>query len=233
MFEGIMFLRMKEFRIVCILAIFLYCSMGVTAMNLYQDDLPANVVFKNSVAIDTETMGLNFKRDRLCLVQLSSENGEVHLLQIQKGQHSRSENLKKLLTDPSVVKIFHFARFDVSILNHTFGIRVNPIYCTKIASKLVRTYSDRHGLKDLCGELLNVDLSKQEQSSDWGKKELSSKQLEYAAGDVIYLHRLKSVLDQMLLRENRMPLAEEAFKAVQILADLQLADVNPDTLFLH
>ncbi|MDR2781390.1 MAG: ribonuclease H-like domain-containing protein [Holosporaceae bacterium] len=202
-------------------------------MNLYQNDLPSDVVFKNSVAVDTEAMGLVTRRDRLCLVQLCSEDGEVHLVQIQKNCQDRSENLRKLLTDESVLKIFHYARFDVSILNYAFGIKVAPIYCTKIASKLIRTYSDRHGLKNLCKEILDIDVSKQEQSSDWGKEKLSPEQLKYAAGDVLYLHKLKAVLDEMLEREGRMSLAKRCFSAVQLFSDLELSGINPDELFLH
>jgi ribonuclease D len=202
-------------------------------VNLYQNDLPSDVVFKNSVAVDTEAMGLVTRRDRLCLVQLCSEDGEVHLVQIQKNCQDRSENLRKLLTDESVLKIFHYARFDVSILNYAFGIKVAPIYCTKIASKLIRTYSDRHGLKNLCKEILDIDVSKQEQSSDWGKEKLSPEQLKYAAGDVLYLHKLKAVLDEMLEREGRMSLAKRCFSAVQLFSDLELSGINPDELFLH
>jgi ribonuclease D len=202
-------------------------------MVLHQNDIPSDVVFKNSVAVDTETMGLVTKRDRLCLVQLCSENGEVHLVQIQKNQQHMSENLKKLLTDASVLKIFHYARFDISILNYTFGIKVNPVYCTKIASKLVRTYSDKHGLRNLCKEILGADISKQEQSSDWGREKLSQEQLKYAAGDVLYLHKLKTILDEMLKREGRAALAVRCFETVQLLSDLGLSDINPDELFLH
>ncbi|MDR0968715.1 MAG: ribonuclease H-like domain-containing protein [Holosporaceae bacterium] len=202
-------------------------------MNFHKNDLPSNVVFKNSVAVDTETMGLVTKRDRLCLVQLCSEDGEVHIVQIQKDCENKAENLKRLLTDESVLKIFHYARFDISILNYTFGIKTNPIYCTKIASKLARTYSDKHGLKNICKELLDVDLSKQEQSSDWGRENLSPEQLKYAAGDVLYLHRLKSRLDEMLAREGRMSLAERCFETVKLFSDLDLADVKSDELFLH
>ncbi|MDR0677251.1 MAG: ribonuclease H-like domain-containing protein [Holosporaceae bacterium] len=202
-------------------------------MNFYKNDLPAGVVFKNSVAVDTETMGLVTKRDRLCLVQMCSEDGDVHIVQILKNQQGKAENLKKILTDPNILKIFHFARFDVSILNYTFGIKVNPIYCTKIASKLVRTYSDKHGLKVLCKEILDVDISKHEQSSDWGKENLSPGQLKYAAGDVIYLHKLKARLDEMLIREDRMPLTKRCFAALSVLVDLDLMDVNANEIFLH
>jgi ribonuclease D len=200
---------------------------------LHQNDIPSDVVFKNSVAVDTETMGLVTKRDRLCLVQLCSDDGEVHLVQIQKNRQHLSENLKKLLTDESVLKIFHYAKFDISILNYTFGIKVTPVYCTKIASKLVRTYSDRHGLRNLCKEVLGADISKQEQSSDWGREKLSPEQLKYAAGDVVHLHKLKIVLDEMLKREERMSLATRCFETVQLLSDLELSDIKPDELFSH
>lgn len=202
-------------------------------MNLHKGDLPADVIFEGSVAVDTEAMGLRIKRDRLCLVQLCSESGDVHLVQIPSCQRNNAVNLKKLLEDESVLKIFHFARFDIELLNYTFGIRVNNIYCTKIASKLVRTYTDKHGLKNLCKEILNVEISKQEQSSDWGKEDLSEDQLKYAAGDVLYLHRLKEKLDYMLMRENKVSLAQKCFDTLQVISDLELADTCPEELFAH
>lgn len=202
-------------------------------MNFHKYDLPANVVFEGSVAVDTEAMGLRIKRDRLCLVQLCSKSGEVHLVQIPKDQQDKAVNLKKLLEDKGILKIFHFARFDIEILNYTFGIRVNNIYCTKIASKLVRTYTEKHGLKSLCREILNIEISKQEQSSDWGREDLSEEQLKYAAGDVLYLHRLKEKLDYMLLRENKMALAQKCFDTLQLISDLELADIVPEELFVH
>ncbi len=202
-------------------------------MNLYKNDLPDNVIFKDSVAIDTETMGLMTKRDRLCLVQMCSKNGEVYMVQIEKGQQHKAVNLKRMLEDPKILKIFHFARFDIEILNYTFGIRVNNIYCTKIASKLVRTYTDRHGLKNLVKEILGIEISKQEQSSDWGREELSDEQLKYAAGDVLYLHALKEKLDYMLTRENRAELAHRCFKTLQLVSDLDLLGIYPEGLFIH
>ncbi|MBE6447227.1 MAG: ribonuclease D [Alphaproteobacteria bacterium] len=202
-------------------------------MKLYKNDLPDNVVFQNSVAIDTETMGLVTKRDRLCLVQMCSSDGDVHMVQILKDQCGKAVNLKRILKDSKIQKIFHFARFDVEILNYTFGIRVNNIYCTKIASKLVRTYTDKHGLKNLCKDMLGVDLSKQEQSSDWGRDSLSEEQLKYAAGDVIYLHQLKEKLDLMLEREGRLGLANRCFDHLQLIADLDLQDICPEELFVH
>lgn len=202
-------------------------------MNLYKNDLPDNISFINSVAVDTETMGLITKRDRLCLVQLCSKDGDVYLVQIQKDQQNKATNLKKLLTNPNILKIFHFARFDIEILNYTFDIHVNNIYCTKIASKLVRTYTDKHGLKNLCKEILDIDISKQEQSSDWGKEELSPEQLKYAAGDVIYLHKLKEKLDYMLKRENKMSLAQQCFDTLQTISALELSGICPEQLFAH
>lgn len=202
-------------------------------VNLYRNDIPSDLVFQNSVAVDTETMGLVTKRDRLCLVQLCSENGDVHLVQMQKNMYHMAENLRILFTKESVLKIFHFARFDISILNYTFDIHVAPIYCTKVASKLARTYTDRHGLKNLCKEVLDVDISKQEQSSDWGREQLSNEQLKYAAGDVLYLHGLRSKLDKMLIREGRMDIAQKCFRILELFPDLELANIDPEELFLH
>lgn len=202
-------------------------------MNLYKNDLPADIKFKNSVAIDTETMGLMIKRDRLCLVQMCSENGETFLVQIQKDKQAQAKNLKKLLTDESILKIFHYARFDVAILNYTFGINVHPIYCTKIASKLARTYTDKHGLKNLCKDMLGIELSKHEQSSDWGQDELSAEQLRYAEGDVLYLHRLREILNTMLIRDEKMELANRCFKTIGTIADLEIAGIIPEELFQH
>lgn len=202
-------------------------------MNLHLNDLPSGVVFKDSVAVDTETMGLSLKRDRLCLVQLCSKDGNVHMVQIQKGQQDKAVNLRRLLIDDSVLKIFHFARFDVSMLNYTFGIHVSPVYCTKIASKLVRTYTDKHGLKNLCKELLGVELSKQEQSSDWGHSDLTKEQLTYAANDVLYLHDLKKRLDTMLKREGKFELAQKCFDALHLISELELFAYSPEELFQH
>lgn len=202
-------------------------------MNFYKNDLPDGVDFGKSIAIDTEAMGLAIGRDRLCLVQMRSEKGETYLVQIQKGQQDLAKNLKKVLTDESILKIFHFARFDVTLLNYTFGIKVHPIYCTKIASKLVRTYTDKHGLKNLCKDMLGVELSKHEQSSDWGQENLSEEQLKYAEGDVLYLHELREKLNQMLVREGKMELAEKCFDAVGTMADLEISGVVPEELFQH
>ena len=179
--------------------------MTASKIKLHNGDLPAGLTFPRGVAIDTETLGLNPHRDRLCLVQLSSGDGTAHLVKFN-GETYDAPRLKALLTDPKVLKIFHFARFDIAVLEQYLGVETSPIYCTKIASKLVRTYTDRHGLKDLAGELLGVELSKQQQSSDWGAVKLSDSQMAYAANDVLHLHAIKEKLDQMLAREGRRSL---------------------------
>lgn len=202
-------------------------------MNLYLGDLPADLKITDSIAIDTEAMGLVTERDRLCLVQMATVEGEVFMVQFHPGDYQRATNLKKILEDPSILKIFHYARFDVALLNHTFGIKTAPIYCTKIASKLVRTYTDSHGLKNLCKELLNVDISKQEQSSDWGSLELSQEQMHYAASDVLHLHKLREKLNKMLVRENKFDLALKCFDAIHLIVELDLKSYNPETLFTH
>lgn len=201
-------------------------------MNLYQRDLPDNLGIRGSVAVDTETMGLCTKRDRLCLVQMCTEAGDVHIVQIRKDQRE-APNLVRLLTNGNILKIFHFARFDVSVLNYTFGIEVSPVYCTKIASKLVRTYTDKHSLKTLCREILGLDLNKEEQSSDWGSEKLSDKQLNYAAGDVLYLHKLKNHLDGMLHREGKSEIAQKCFEQIQLISKLELCGYSPEELFQH
>ena len=172
--------------------------------SLHQGDLPSELDLGPEIAVDTETMGLQFHRDRLCLVQLSSGDDNAHLVRLAAGR-LEAPNLKRLLSDPRRLKIFHFARFDLAMLSHFLGVRCAPVYCTKIASRLVRTYTDRHGLKDLCRELLGIDLVKTEQSSDWGAPELSDAQLRYAASDVLHLHELRRRLDTMLAREGRAP----------------------------
>ncbi len=177
-------------------------------------------------------MGLNNKRDRLCVVQLSDGNGDAHLVQFAKGQYE-APNLIKLLTDTSVLKIFHFARFDLSIMRLYLNVLTQPIYCTRTASKLVRTYTDRHGFKDLCKELLNVDISKQQQSSDWGAEKLSQEQIDYAAADVLYLHKLKEKLDEMLVREGRVDLAQACFNFLPARAVLDLAGWAEEDIFAH
>jgi len=201
-------------------------------IHLYQGDLPAGLDLGKLVAIDTETLGLNPYRDRLCLAQLSSGDGVCHAVQFKAGEYA-APNLKRLLTDPSVTKLFHFARFDVAMFRRYLGVNCAPIYCTKIASKLVRTYTDRHGLKDLVRELLNIELSKEQQSSDWGAAELSEKQLAYAASDVAHLHALKDVLDAMLARESRTHLAKACFDFLPSRAELDLAGWEEIDIFAH
>ena len=180
-------------------------------VKLHHNDLPASVSFAGSVAIDTETLGLKPRRDRLCLVQLSGGDGNAHLVQLD-GKDWSAPRLKALLADPSMLKIFHFGRFDMAVLAHHLGVMPEPVYCTKIASKLARTYTDRHGLKDLCTELLGIELSKQQQSSDWGADKLTDQQKHYAASDVLHLHALKAKLDAMLQREGRVGVAEACFR---------------------
>ncbi len=199
---------------------------------LYQNDLPEDLDLGNSVAIDCETMGLNPHRDRLCLVQISSGDGNAHLVQIAKGQTS-APNLEGLLKDPNVLKLFHFGRFDIAVMYHAFGALAAPVYCTKIASKLVRTYTDRHGLKNLLDELLKVDISKLQQMSDWGASELTEAQLAYAASDVLYLHRMKEKLDERLEREGRTDLAQAAFDFLPTRARLDLAGWPETDIFAH
>lgn len=199
---------------------------------LHKGDLPADLKIGPSVAVDTETMGLNPLRDRLCLVQLSTGDGDAHLVQLRKADYA-APNLKAVLANPEITKIFHFARFDLAVLKQYLGLSAEPVYCTKIASKLARTFTDRHGLKDLCRELLGVDISKQQQSSDWGADDLSDSQKEYAASDVLYLHRLREVLDEMLEREERMHLAEAAFGFLASRAELDLSGWAERDIFAH
>ena len=202
------------------------------ANHLYQRDLPDGLDLGQCVAIDCETMGLNPRRDRLCLVQISSGDGDTHLVQIEMSQES-APNLERLLADPNVLKLFHFGRFDIAALFHRFGTLAVPVYCTKIASKLVRTYTVRHGLKHLVSELLGVDISKFQQMSDWGAGTLTEAQLEYAAADVIYLHRLKEELDELLVREGRTDLAQAAFDFLPTRARLDLAGWPEVDIFAH
>jgi len=201
-------------------------------VTLHHGDLPADLDLGPVVAIDTETMGLRPERDSLCLAQLSSGDGMAHLVQFDRASYD-APNLKALLCDPGVTKLFHFARFDVAVLRKYLGVRVAPIYCTKIASKLVRTYTDRHGLKDLASELIGVELSKKQQSSDWGSEKLSEAQLDYAASDVLYLHRIREVLDQMLEREGRRELAQACFEFLPVRAELDLAGWGDEDIFSH
>lgn len=201
-------------------------------IKLYQNDLPDGLNLGPVVAIDTETLGLNPFRDRLCLAQLSSGDGVCHAVQFAAGSYA-APNLKKLLADPSTTKLFHFARFDIAMFRRYLNVECKPVYCTKIASKLVRTYTDRHGLKDLVRELLGVELSKEQQSSDWGAKDLTEKQLSYAANDVAYLHQLKTALDVMLAREGRTQLAGACFDFLPSRAELDLAGWEDVDLFAH
>ena len=202
-------------------------------ITVYQGDLPDGLDFGNAVAVDTETMGLRTHRDRLCVVQLSSGDGNAHLVQFQAGAGYDAPNLKRLMEDPKVLKLFHFARFDLAALKKYVGARTAPVYCTRTASKLVRTFTDRHGLKDLCRELIGVEISKQEQSSDWGAPKLTEAQQKYAASDVLYLHQLRAVLDGMLLREGRMALAQACFDFLPARADLDLAGWPEEDIFAH
>lgn len=201
-------------------------------IRLHRGDLPDGYDAGSAVAIDTETMGLDPNRDRLCLVQLSTGDGSADLVQIAPGQ-THAPNLERVLRDRAVLKLFHFARFDVAALYKAFGVMTEPVYCTKIASKLVRTYTDRHGLKDLVRELLGVEISKQQQSSDWGGAELSEAQLSYAASDVLHLHAMKGKLDQMLAREGRTAFAEACFAFVPVRAALDLAGWADSDIFAH
>ena len=201
-------------------------------VRMHRGDLPDLSRFSGSVAIDTETMGLNPHRDRLCLVQLSGGDGSADVVQIPKD-HSDAPHLKALLADPNITKIFHFARFDLAMLYATFGVMAQPVYCTKIASRLARTYTDRHGLKDLVRELLNIDLSKQQQSSDWGAQQLNEAQLAYAASDVLHLHALRDRLDAMLAREGRTALAQACFDFLPTRARLDLGGWELEDIFAH
>ncbi|WP_417242086.1 ribonuclease D [Celeribacter sp.] len=199
---------------------------------LYKKDLPDDLTLGPIVAIDCETMGLNPHRDRLCLVQLSDGDGHAHLVQIEKGQ-TEAPNLCSLLNDPTVLKLFHYGRFDIAAMYHAFGALAAPVYCTKIASKLVRTYTDRHGLKNLLEQLLKVDISKYQQMSDWGAPDLKNAQLDYAASDVLYLHKLKDKLDAMLAREGRTDLAQSCFEFLPTRAKLDLAGWSDTDIFSH
>jgi ribonuclease D len=201
-------------------------------IQLHKNDLPNGLDLGPLVAIDTETMGLNPARDRLCLAQLSAGDGVCHAVQFAQGAYE-APNLKRLLTDPGTVKLFHYARFDIAMFRRWLGVDCRPVYCTKIASKLVRTYTDRHGLKDLVRELLGTEISKEQQSSDWGAAELSDKQLTYAANDVAHLHRLKTALDAMLAREGRTALAQACYEFMPHRAALDLAGWESTDIFAH
>ena len=199
---------------------------------LYRGDIPEDLDFGALVAIDTEAMGLNPHRDRLCLVQLSIGDGTAHLVQFDQGDYA-APRLRRLLADPSVTKLFHFARFDLAMLHRYLEVMAHPLYCTKIASRLARTFTDRHGLRDLCKDLLGVEVSKQQQSSDWGADKLSDQQLSYAASDVLHLHALKNRLDAMLVRENRMAEAQACFSFLPVRAALDLTGFEAVDIFAH
>ena len=201
-------------------------------IRLHRGDLPDVARYKGSVAVDTEAMGLDVRRDRLCVIQLSPGDGSADVVQIPAAQIN-APNLKKLLTDPSIEKIFHFARFDLAMISQALGVMPGPVYCTRTASRLARTYTDKHGLKDLARELLNIDMSKQQQSSDWGADKLSDAQLSYAASDVLYLHALKEKLDVMLAREGRTELAASCFRFLPDRARLDLAGWSAEDIFAH
>ena len=201
----------------------------------HQNDLPNNLILKGSIAIDTETMGLKTLRDRLCLIQISNGNGDAHLIKINndKISYRAQKNLIKILSDEKILKIFHFARFDLAALSHYVCIVKGPIWCTKIASKLARTYTDRHGLNDLCKELLSIEISKEQQSSNWGGLKISMKQKEYAANDVLYLHKIKENLESILIQENRLELAKNIFDFLKIRVELDLQGFNDMDIFAH
>lgn len=201
-------------------------------ITLYKNDLPDDLNIMGDIAIDTETMGLNNKRDRLCLIQISDEEGQVYIVQMEKGVN-KAPNLERLLTNCNIQKILHFARFDVAVIYQYLGIMMNNVFCTKIASKLTRTYTDSHGLKELCKDLISVQLSKQQQSSDWGSDVLTKEQLAYAASDVLYLHRLRDHLKILLIRESRMELAQECFNFLPNRALLDLAGWENVDIFAH
>jgi ribonuclease D len=212
--------------------IFVRLGVAATMIRFHRNDLPAGASFGDAVAIDTETLGLAVGRDRLCVVQLSGGDGTADIVQIAAGQTS-APNLQNLLADRGIVKLFHYGRFDMGVLQHAFGIMAAPVYCTKIASKIARTYTDRHGLKDLTRELLNVEISKQQQSSDWGAETLSEAQLAYAASDVLHLHALREKLDAMLTREGRDGLARAAFAYLPDRVRLDLAGFEAMDIFSH
>lgn len=199
---------------------------------LHQGDLPENINITGSVAVDTETLGLNHQRDKLCLVQLSAGDGDAHMVQLNRHSYD-APRLKALLADSNIVKIFHYARFDIGVIKHYLGVDTAPVYCTKIASRLVRTYTENHGLKDLCHELLHKKISKQQQSSDWGAAELTKEQIDYAAADVLYLHQIKERLDEMLERENRNALAQSCFEFLPTRCALDAAGWAEEDIFSH
>ena len=203
------------------------------AVHFHEEDLPAGVLAPGPIAVDTETMGLVTPRDRLCLLQISDGQGDEHLVRFASGSRYDAPNLKAVLADPARLKLFHFARFDLAAIEHYLGVTAAPVFCTKIASKLTRTYTDRHGLKNLVNELLGLDISKQQQSSDWGAPELNEAQRDYAASDVRFLHRLRDVLSERLEREGRMPLAQACFEFLPARVRLDLAGWGDHDIFSH
>ena len=207
-------------------------AQKIKNIKLYKNDLPINIKFKGSIAIDTETMGLNINNDRLCLIQISDANNNSYIVQFLKNCYD-APNLKKILNDKNILKIFHYARFDIAVIKKNLGIMCKPIYCTKIASKLARTFTDRHGLKDLCKDLLKVDLNKQSQTSDWGNDILTENQLDYAANDVLYLHEIKNKLDKILVREGKQRLAKSCFEFLSTRAEFDLLGWQDKDIFEH
>ena len=201
-------------------------------IHIYHDDLPANLSFEGDIAIDTETTGLNLSRDRLCVVQISHGDGNAHLVQFSKGQYS-APNLKRILSNTDITKIFHFARFDVAAIYKYLDVEIKNIYCTKIASKIARTYTDMHGLKDLCRDLLDLTISKQQQSSYWGHNKLSKEQVDYAATDVLHLHKLRDILNNILEKEGRLELAQQCFTFINTRVRLDLAGWSDVDIFAH
>lgn len=196
------------------------------------NDLPADVAFEGDLAVDTEAMGLINRRDRLCVVQLSDGKGDAHLVRFERGRYE-APHLKALLSDPKRVKIFHFGRFDIAIVRQYLGVLMQPVFCTRTASRLVRTYTDKHGYRDICKELLNVDISKQQQTSDWGAESLSREQVDYAASDVLHLHALRARLETMLAREGRTAMAVDCFDFLPTRAEMDLAGFEHDDIFAH
>ena len=203
------------------------------AIHLHHGDLPDGLSFGPAIAVDTETLGLKPQRDRLCLVQISAGDGDAHLVKLGPDDYSGAKNLKSVLKNKKLLKIFHFARFDVAVMQHYLGVRTTPCYCTKIAAKLTRTFTDRNGLKDLLRDLLGVEISKQQQTSDWGADKLSEEQMVYAANDVLHLHALKDKLDQLLVREERDRLAQECFDFLPTRAELDLLEWEDPDIFAH
>ena len=202
------------------------------AIHLYQNDIPDGINFGDSIAIDTETQGLILQRDRLCLIQLSDGNGDAHLVQFKAHQYD-APNLKEVLSDPKSTKIFHFARFDIAAIEAYLGITCSPVFCTRIASRLTRTYTEKHGLKDICAELLDIEISKQQQQSDWANTVLTKEQQQYAASDVLYLHQLREILNNRLIRESRVEIAQACFDFLPFQAKLDLAGWGNVDIFSH